>query len=51
MSRRTIGKLPKEADPGECAVAARYENRTGIKVKKTPVRQKPARPPTTHAAG
>ena len=23
---------------GECAVAARYENRTGMKVKKTPVR-------------
>jgi MerR family mercuric resistance operon transcriptional regulator len=27
------------SDQGECAVAARYENRTGMKVKKTPVRQ------------
>ena len=37
IERTLFGCLAK-SDRGECAVAARYETRTGMKVKKTPVR-------------
>jgi hypothetical protein len=38
IQQTLMGCLSK-SDQGECAVAARYEDRTGMKVKKTPVRQ------------